>query len=573
MGKSGAEKTSTPRTPIGVWLAGPLASFHLIVTVSVLLTVLGLVMVLSASSVEAYAADGSAYSLFTSQLIFTVLGAALFYVALRLPIRLLRRVSFPALIISVVLLVMVLIPGIGDEVGGGRRWFTIGSLSLQPSETTKVVLAIWGAHLLASRRRENATIKEMIIPLVPVSMLIFVLVVLEPNLSTTIALGIIVVALLWFAGLPLKIFGALLGGGVTLAIIAGFTAGYRSARIRAWLNPGADSQGADYQSRQAKYSLADGGLFGRGLGQSRAKWSYLPNAHNDFIFAILGEELGFIGCAVVFGLFALFAYTGMRIAARSLDPFLKLMVSTATVWTIGQAFINIGYVVGLLPVTGLQLPLISAGGSSTAMTLFMFGVIANAARHEPAAIAALQAGREPRFWRLLRLPSPEPYSPQDPFGVRSKQARKAKAKKRPVGTQPAMGKTRGGPPGAGKYVAGKPGKPAQPRKAPTKQPQPRAGQMSAGRPTAARTPKPAKQSPPKRSQSAQRAGHTAAGASGAESWRAEAWEGPRPRRSWGEQPPPRAAGWRDGGQSGDPAGGGRPPRRRPAVFDRERRMS
>jgi cell division protein FtsW len=169
--------------------------------------------------------------------------------------------------------------------------------------------------------------------------------------------------------------------------------------------------------------LADGGLFGRGLGQSRAKWSYLPNAHNDFIFAIIGEELGMIGCLAVIGLFGLFVYTGLRIAMRSVDPFLRLLTAGATCWVFGQAMINIGYVVGLLPVTGLQLPLVSYGGTSTAITLLMFGIIASAARHEPEAIAALHAGQEGRIARALRLPLPAVFSPKRAAMARSKSTR------------------------------------------------------------------------------------------------------------------------------------------------------
>src|SRR6185312_4676952 len=172
--------------------------------------------------------------------------------------------------------------------------------------------------------------------------------------------------------------------------------------------------------RQAKYALANGGIFGDGLGKGTAKWNYLPNAHNDFIFAIIGEELGFIGAFALLCLFGLFAYTGMRVARRSSDPCLRLLTATATMWIIGQAFINVGYVIGLLPITGLQLPLISAGGTSTATTLFIMGMIANAARHEPEAVAALRAGRDDKVNRLLRLPLPLPYAPSRTEAVRDR---------------------------------------------------------------------------------------------------------------------------------------------------------
>ncbi|MET8779998.1 putative lipid II flippase FtsW [Nocardia sp. NPDC050713] len=423
------ETTRVPAARFVAWLARPLASFHLIVTIATLLTVLGLVMVLSASSVEAYAERGSAYSLFVQQAMFAAIGCVLFYVALRIPMRRLRQWSFPVFALSVLALVLVLIPGIGSEVQGSRRWIDLGAVSVQPSEIVKVTLVVWGAHLLASRRSEQAALKDILVPLVPAGMLVCLLVVLEPNLSTTIALGIVLAALLWFGGLPVRLFVTIAVSGVVAAAVLALSAGYRSDRMRAFFNPGEDPQGIGYQARQAQYSLADGGIWGRGLGQSRAKWSYLPNSHNDFIFAIIGEELGFLGCALVLGLFALFVYTGLRIASRSVDPFLRLLTATATTWITAQALINVGYVVGLLPVTGLQLPLVSAGGSSLAITLFMFGIIANAARHEPEAVSALQAGQDGRFSRLLRLPKPEVYSPAKAEAARARNAAKAAAQR------------------------------------------------------------------------------------------------------------------------------------------------
>ncbi|MGK8524573.1 putative lipid II flippase FtsW [Nocardia asteroides] len=414
------KRESVPR--FWAWLARPLASFHLVVTIATLLTVLGLVMVLSASSVEAYADGGSAYSLFIQQAMFAAVGTVLFYLALRIPLRRLRQWSFPLFALSVLALLLVLIPGIGSQVQGARRWLVLGPVSVQPSEVVKVTLVVWGAHLLASRRAERASLKDILVPLVPAGLLVCLLVVLQPNLSTTIALGVVLAALLWFGGLPVRLFVTIALSGVIAAGVLALSAGYRSDRMRAFFNPGDDPQGINYQARQALYSLADGGIWGRGLGQSRAKWSYLPNSHNDFIFAIIGEELGYLGCALVLGLFALFVYTGLRIAARSVDPFLRLLTATATTWITAQALINIGYVVGLLPVTGLQLPLVSAGGSSLAITLFMFGIIANAARHEPEAVAALHAGQDGRFSRLLRLPKPEVYAP-----ARASAARRGRA--------------------------------------------------------------------------------------------------------------------------------------------------
>ena len=402
---------TVPRSRFGAWLGRPMTSFHLVVAVAALLITLGLIMVLSASGVHSYDEDGSPWAIFAKQVLWTVVGLLAFYVALRTPVNFMRRLAFPSFIITVVMLVLVLVPGIGKEANGSRGWFVVAGFSMQPSELAKIAFLIWGAHLLAARRMERASVREMLFPLVPGAVLALLLIVLQPDLGQTVSLGIILLGLLWYAGLPLRVFLTSLVAVVVAAGILAMSEGYRSDRVQSWLDPGADSQGSGYQARQARYALANGGVFGDGLGQGTAKWNYLPNAHNDFIFAIIGEELGYVGAVGLLGLFGLFAYTGMRIARRSADPFLRLLTATATLWVLGQAFINVGYVVGLLPVTGLQLPLISAGGTSTATTLFVLGIITNAARHEPDAVAALRAGRDDRMNRLLRLPLPEIYVP------------------------------------------------------------------------------------------------------------------------------------------------------------------
>ncbi len=388
-----------------------MTSFHLIIAVSALLTTMGLTMVLSASGVYSYDQDGSPWVVFAKQVLWTLLGLGAFYIALRMKVNTMRKFAFTGFALSIVLLVLVLIPGIGKVANGSRGWFVVSGFSMQPSELAKIALAIWGAHLLAARRMERASLREMLVPLVPAAVVALALVVAQPDLGQTMSMGVILLGLLWYAGLPLRVFLSSLGAVIVSGAILAVSEGYRSDRVQSWLNPGADAQGSGYQARQARFALANGGIFGDGLGQGSAKWSYLPNAHNDFIFAIIGEELGFIGAAGLLCLFGLFAYTGMRIARRSADPFLRLLTATATLWILSQVFINVGYVVGLLPVTGLQLPLISAGGTSTATTLLMIGIMANAARHEPEAVAALRAGRDDRVNRLLRLPLPAPYVP------------------------------------------------------------------------------------------------------------------------------------------------------------------
>lgn len=413
-------KAQGPRTRFGVWLGRPMTSFHLVISVAALLIILGLTMVLSASGVHSYDEDGSPWTIFAKQVLWTIIGLFAFYVALRVPISFIRRMALPAFVVSLVLVALVLVPGIGHLSNGARGWFVIAGFSMQPSELTKIAFAIWGAHLLATRRMEHASVIELLVPLVPAAILALGLIVAEPDLGQTVSVSIILLGLLWYAGLSLRVFVASLGCAMGAAAIMAVSAGYRSDRVRAWLSPDTDLLGIGYQSRQAKFALANGGMFGDGLGQGTAKFNYLPNAHNDFIFAIIGEELGFIGALGMLCLFGLFAYTGMRIARRSADPFLRLLTATTTLWVIGQVFINVGYVLGLLPVTGIQLPLISAGGTATATTLLLIGLTANAARHEPEAVAALRAGRDDRMNRFLRLPVPEPYAPTRLDAVRDR---------------------------------------------------------------------------------------------------------------------------------------------------------
>ncbi|OBG38309.1 putative lipid II flippase FtsW [Mycobacterium sp. E3198] len=440
------------RSRFGAWLGRPMTSFHLIIAVTALLTTLGLIMVLSASGVRSYGADGSAWIIFAKQVLWTVIGLIAAYVAMRVSVQFIRRVAFTGYLITIILLVLVLVPGIGNLANGSRKWFVVAGFSMQPSELAKIAFAIWGAHLLAARRMERASLREMLIPLVPAAVIALALIVAQPDLGQTVSLGIILLALLWYAGLPLRVFVTSLLAVFMAGAVLAMSAGYRSDRVRSWINPENDPQDTGYQARQAKFALAHGGIFGDGLGQGVAKWNYLPNAHNDFIFAIIGEELGFIGAFGLLALFGLFAYTGMRIARRSADPFLRLVTATTTMWILGQAFINIGYVIGVLPVTGLQLPLISAGGTSTAATLFMIGIMANAARHEPEAVAALRAGRDDRVNQLLRLPLPRPYVPSRIEAFRDRKrdgapaprrAPKAPARKAPRGADKPLRKAAG----------------------------------------------------------------------------------------------------------------------------------
>src|SRR5437588_6058330 len=291
-----------PRNRFGAWLGRPMTSFHLIIAVAGLLTTLGLIMVLSASGVRSYGADGSAWVIFGKQVLWTVIGVFGAYLAMRMPVRFIRRVAFPGYVVTIILLVLVLVPGIGNLANGSRKWFVIAGFSMQPSELAKIAFVIWGAHLLAARRMERASLREMLIPLVPAAVIALALILAQPDLGQTVSMSIILLGLFWYAGLPLRVFVSSLIAAIVAAGVLAVSAGYRSDRVRSWLDPGQDPQDSGYQARQAKFALANGGVFGDGLGQGTAKWNYLPNAHNDFIFAILGEELGLVGGLGLLGL-------------------------------------------------------------------------------------------------------------------------------------------------------------------------------------------------------------------------------------------------------------------------------
>ena len=408
--RTGTGRIAATRTALTAWLSRPLADFHLILAVCALLIVIGLVMVLSASSVISLNQDQSAYAVFGKQVVFVLVGLVLFWIGLRVPLRRIRALSPAGLWVGLLMLVLVLTP-LGSTVNATQSWFTLGPLSFQPVEFAKLALALWGAHILVIKRGLLHQYRHLLVPVVPVALLMFALVMFQPDLGGTVTLGVVLTALLWFGGAQLRLFGALALGGIAGVVVLAIGTDYRLARVVSFLNPEADSSGANYQANQALYALADGGLFGKGLGQGPSKYQYLPNVHNDFIFALIGEELGFVGCMVVLGLFAMLAVVGMRVATRNIDPWIKMVAATLTVWLVAQAAINIGYVVNLLPVTGITLPLISSGGTSVVTTLLVFGVLANCARNEPEAAAALRSQGPGRFGRLMRLPAPEPYQP------------------------------------------------------------------------------------------------------------------------------------------------------------------
>jgi cell division protein FtsW len=397
----------------------PMASFYLLLSAGGLLLTIGLLMVLSASSIKSYAVTGSAFTVFNNQLTFAALGLVAFWVALRLPVRTFRILGYPLLLVSGgLLLLLTLAPSVGTEVNGATLWIDIGPLTVQPSEPAKLALALWGSDVLVRKRALISEWKHLLVPLFPLAGGILAMVAKE-DLGGMLSLLLVLLSLLWVTGVRFRILGMMGAVAMTAVVALIVVAPHRMDRITSFTDPFADAQDTGHQAVQGLFALSTGGWWGVGLGASASKWGALPEAHNDFIFAIIGEELGAIGCLLVIGLFCILAYAGFRIARRVTDPFARLVAASCTVWLVGQAFINMGGVVGLVPITGVTLPLISAGGSSLVLTMFVIGMLASFARTEPEAVAALHARGRTKWSRVLGLPlPPKPPAKRAPRGPR-----------------------------------------------------------------------------------------------------------------------------------------------------------
>jgi cell division protein FtsW len=378
----------------GGLLDRPLTSYYLILGCSMLLLALGMVMVLSASSIRQYQYTGSAFTLFDKQALWVGIGLPLMWLAARMPARVFRVLAYPLMLLSALALAVVLVPGLGQSVNGAQRWISFGGpFQLQPSEPAKLALILWGADLLARKEklRQLTEWRQLLIPLLPGAGVLVMLVMLGSDLGTTLVLLTIFLALLWVVGAPGRLFVGMAGVTGMLVSILIVVEPYRLQRLTGFLDQSGDQLSTNYQSIQGLYAIASGGWFGTGLGEGRAKWNYLPHPETDFIFAIIGEELGLIGTLVVLGLFGLLAYAGLRIARRVKDPFMQLAAAGATAWLAVQAIVNIGAVIGVLPITGIPLPLVSYGGSALIPTLIVLGMLLSFAKREPGARQALAA--------------------------------------------------------------------------------------------------------------------------------------------------------------------------------------
>jgi cell division protein FtsW len=377
-------------TPEYFWLLGT----------TLFIVALGLVMVLSASSIESFREAGADertqadfFGRFLRQAVFAAVGIPLMLIMSRVPTSFWRRWAWHGLAGAMLVQLLVFVPGIGITDGGNSNWIRIAGFSMQPSEFVKLALVVWLAAVLTTKAARLHEWKHVFVPIAPVGGLAIGLVLVGGDLGTAGVMLLLVLGALFFAGVKLRIVGA----WIALVAFVAFaflmvSDGNRRHRIDAWLS-GCSADAVDvtvdierfcWQPQHGWWALADGGVFGVGLGNSTAKWSWLPAASNDFIFAVVGEELGILGAVLVLLLFATLAVCLVRIARMVRDPFQRIATMAVMVWLIGQAFVNIAVVLGLLPVLGVPLPLMSAGGSALLATLGAIGVVLSFARTRPA---------------------------------------------------------------------------------------------------------------------------------------------------------------------------------------------
>lgn len=362
------------------------------------LTVFGLIMVYSASSAHAMTNPDFNYdSLYfiKNGLLFTAAGVVLLGGLIFMPAAWIRHLAVPAFLVSFLALVALAIPGVGLNINGATRWLPLGPITVQPSEFAKLGVLLVVAAIIATRGRPPATVRELLFPIGALVAVVCGLIMLQPDLGTTLAICVMVFAVLIAAGARATLLAKVVAAGLALGTILIWAAPYRRDRIFAFLDPWGQSQDGAYQVVQAMIAVGSGGIFGQGLGSSVQKVNFLPEAHTDMIFAVIGEELGLVGAIITIGLFAAFAWAGFTIAARAADPFQRLVAAGATALVTGQAIINLGAVMGILPLTGIPLPLISHGSSSRVVVLMLVGLL-------------IAISREPQIAPPRRRSAPRP---------------------------------------------------------------------------------------------------------------------------------------------------------------------
>jgi cell division protein FtsW len=386
LSRKDAVKSARARTSLlGEALAHPRASFFLVLVPTVLLLALGMMMVLSASSVLGSVRFGDAYYFVKRQVFFLAVGGAAAFVLSRCNVRALKVLGWGLVIAALTLQILTFTPLGWGEAKGNRNWVQFGTsfFRIQPSELAKLAIIVWGADLLARKQKLLDQPKHLLVPFVPVSLLLISLVVLQHDLGTGMIMGAIVVAMLWYVGASWKMLasiGAIVGAGVVVLVA---TSANRLGRITGFFDSTHDQMGVNLQPLRGVFALASGGWWGLGLGASRQKWGSLAEAHTDYVLAIVGEELGLVGTLVVLSLFLVLAYAGFRIALRSDITFCRYLAAGVTSWLMIQALVNIMVVLKMIPVLGVTLPLLSYGGSGLMANLAAIGMLLACAKLEP----------------------------------------------------------------------------------------------------------------------------------------------------------------------------------------------
>ena len=363
---------------------------NILVLVTLALVAFGMVMVYSATSASAAIGGGNPVYYLKRQGIYALLGLALLLAASRWNYRSLRHLA-PVLVLGSLLLLVVALAG-GQSINGARRWIQFGGVTFQPSELAKLSLGVWTALFLA-RRPVPRTLKELTKPIGLLTAVFCALILAEPDLGTVIALCLMVGAMLLVAGAPMRMLGSASAIAGAIVLMAIWFEPYRRTRIFSFINPWHDAQGAGYQQVQSMIGMGSGGFFGVGLGQSVQKIFYLPESRTDMIFAIIGEELGLVGVTLVVAAYVAFAWAGLRIALRCSDPFGKALAAGLTALVCGQAALNVAAVVGIAPLTGIPLPLVSYGGTSLVVVLTSVGILLNIARSDGVELAQVRDRR------------------------------------------------------------------------------------------------------------------------------------------------------------------------------------
>lgn len=367
-----------------VFVGSRSSNYLLLLSVTLFMVVFGLVMVLSSSSVDSHIDSGSFFARFLSQGMFAAIGIPLMLLASLVPATWWKRAAWPMLIVSCLLQAITVFTSLGLRINQNKNWLQIAGIAFQPSELIKMSLVLWLGMFVALKWNRIKEWRYGLLPVCLVSVVAIGLVLAGGDLGTTVIMVAIVLGAMFFIGIPIRqlVTTAVIASGI--AVLFAVSRPSRMERILSFLHPGgSDPSSSGWQMQQSNFGLARGGIFGVGLGNSTSKWNWLPAASTDFIFSIIGEELGLIGAVVVLGLFVFLAIILVRIMNASTDPFSRTVTAAVLVWLIGQALVNIGVVLGLVPTLGVPLPLISAGGTALISSLFAIGVVLSLARTAP----------------------------------------------------------------------------------------------------------------------------------------------------------------------------------------------